>query len=69
MEIAVYGAEGRLDKRFLSTTKSALRCIAGVAHTLNGSFSLPSNTATHGLSRVSASLHIMQHQVWRRPIP
>lgn len=65
MGIAVYGPEGRLDKKFLSTTKSALRSIADVADHLNESFSLPSNGAMQGVSRVSASLHIMQHQVWK----
>lgn len=63
---AVYGAEGRLDKQFLSTTKRALRSIAEVTDHLNGSFALPSANATQGVSRVSASLHTMQHQVWRQ---
>ncbi|KAM0424927.1 hypothetical protein ACHAPT_009728 [Fusarium lateritium] len=57
----VYGAQGRVDKQFLSTTKSVLKSIADVANHLHGSFALPSN-ATQGISRVSASLHLMQHQ-------
>ncbi|KAE8414621.1 hypothetical protein BDV36DRAFT_298852 [Aspergillus pseudocaelatus] len=58
----VYRADGRLDKQFLSSTKDALKNIAGVADHLNGSFALPNNAVMRGISRVSASLHLMQHQ-------
>ncbi|KAF4968691.1 hypothetical protein FSARC_3977 [Fusarium sarcochroum] len=59
---SVYGAEGRLDKQFLRTTKDALKRIASVTDQLNTSFTIPQNGSTQGISRISASLHLLHHQ-------
>ncbi|KAL2414860.1 hypothetical protein ABEF95_006427 [Exophiala dermatitidis] len=58
----VYGPDGRLDQKFLTNTKSALTCLAAVADELNNTFKLPSNGSIEGISRQSATLHLVYHQ-------
>ncbi|EON62593.1 hypothetical protein W97_01817 [Coniosporium apollinis CBS 100218] len=58
----VYGMEGRLYRKFISSTNAALKAIAGVTDQLNRSFDLPSNGSAAGISRVSAHLQLLHHQ-------
>ncbi|KIW77665.1 hypothetical protein Z517_07497 [Fonsecaea pedrosoi CBS 271.37] len=58
----VYGAEGRLDKRFLTITKDALKSVANVTDQLNGSFEVLGNSSKTSISRLSAYLHLLYHQ-------
>ena len=68
--LAVYGSEGKLDSRYLSATQSVLRDIAKVTEQLNRSFGLYGNGAMGGTSRISAHLHILEHQVRNfQPVP
>lgn len=61
--LAVYGCEGKLDSRYLSATQSVLRDIAMVSERLNSWFDLYANGAMSGTSRISAHLHLLEHQV------
>lgn len=61
--LAVYGVEGTIDSRYLKATQAALKSIAGVADQLNDSFSLHTKDVFCGMSRLSAHLHMFQHQV------
>lgn len=61
--LAVYGSEGKLDSRYLSATQSVLRDIAKVTEQLNSSFDLYTNGAMSSTSRISAHLHLLEHQV------
>ncbi|KAF4458581.1 positive activator of transcription [Fusarium albosuccineum] len=58
----VYGLEGKLDSRYLGATQSVLRSIAAVTEQLNKSFEIHANEGMAGISRMSAHLHLMQHQ-------
>ncbi|KAI1314141.1 hypothetical protein F5Y03DRAFT_336237 [Xylaria venustula] len=58
----VYGTQGQKDPKFLLSTKAALSDIAGVADELRLSFPVERETARHGLSRISAHLHLAYHQ-------
>ncbi|KAI0975083.1 Zn(II)2Cys6 transcription factor [Xylaria arbuscula] len=58
----VYGTQGQKDRKFLLSTKAALSDIAGVADELRLSFPVERETARHGLSRISAHLHLQYHQ-------
>ncbi|CAG8232481.1 unnamed protein product [Penicillium salamii] len=62
VDSTVYGTEGKLDNRYLSATQSVLRDIAKVTQRLNNSFDLYTNGSMSGTSRISAHLHIMEHQ-------
>lgn len=55
--------EGRLDKRFLQITKEALRSVASLTDQLNGAFNIPSDGSKASISRLSAYLHLLYHQV------
>ena len=61
--IAVYGTEGRLNSRYVSATQSVLRNIAKVSQHMNDSFDINGNETMGGISRLSAHLHLLQHQV------
>lgn len=61
--LAVYGIEGKLDSRYLGATRSVLQSIAKVTEELNGSFDLYGHGPTSGISRISAHLHLLEHQV------
>jgi hypothetical protein len=52
-----------VDSRYLSATQSVLRDIASVTQRLNGCFDLYGSSAMGGISRVSAHLHLLEHQV------
>ncbi|KAF4977143.1 hypothetical protein FZEAL_6286 [Fusarium zealandicum] len=58
----VYGLEGKLDSRYLGATQSVLRSIATVTEQLNSSFEIHANEGMAGISRVTAHLHLLQHQ-------
>lgn len=60
---AVYGPDGRLDKRFLSSTKTALTSVADIAEELSNRFKLTLDESEPGLSRVSATLHLQYHHI------
>ncbi|KAF4337853.1 proline utilization trans-activator [Fusarium beomiforme] len=60
---AVYGLEGKLDSRYLGATQSVLKSIATVTERLNKSFEIQPSEGMAGISRISAHLHLMQHQV------
>lgn len=62
---AVYGTEGRLNRKFISSTKDALKATASVTEQLKRSFGLPANGSAAGISRLSAHLHLLHHQVCR----
>ncbi|KAL3595243.1 hypothetical protein FPOAC2_09566 [Fusarium poae] len=58
----VYGLEGKLDSRYLEATQSVLKSIAVVTERLNKSFEIQSSEGMAGISRISAHLHLLQHQ-------
>ncbi|KAH8424884.1 fungal specific transcription factor domain-containing protein [Aspergillus melleus] len=62
VDLTVYGIEGKLDSRYLIATQSVLRDIAKVTEQLNTSFDLYANGAMNGISRISAHLHLLEHQ-------
>lgn len=59
----VYGIEGRLGKDYLVNTKAVLKKIADTTDHLNESFYIPMAGSLAGLSRLSAYLHLLHHQV------
>lgn len=61
--IGVYGANGRLNKKFLLSTKKVLENIAGLADELQQQFPLGADKAVNGVSRVAGYLHTLYHQV------
>lgn len=63
MPAAVYGSEGRLDSHFISSMKTALSSIAKLMPKLNALFHFSIGGPTSGLSRGSAHLHLLHHQV------
>ncbi|KAF9890614.1 hypothetical protein FE257_005745 [Aspergillus nanangensis] len=59
----VYGPDGRLNRRFLVKTKSALANTASLANELQSSYDLRlDEAAVSGVSRLSAHLHLLYHQ-------
>ncbi|RAH69953.1 fungal specific transcription factor domain-containing protein [Aspergillus aculeatinus CBS 121060] len=62
VDLTVYGSEGKLDSRYLSATQSVLRDIAKVTEQLNRSFDLYASGEMGGISRISAHLHLLEHQ-------
>ncbi|PKY00984.1 hypothetical protein P168DRAFT_334887 [Aspergillus campestris IBT 28561] len=62
VDLTVYGSDGKLDSRYLSATQSVLRDIANVTVQLNASFDLYANGSMSGTSRISAHLHLLEHQ-------
>jgi hypothetical protein len=64
MLIEVYGTDGRLNQKFLSSTKHVLESISDIADELRQYFPLPMEKSTvHGIPRMSAYLHLLYHQV------
>jgi hypothetical protein len=59
----VYGVNGRLNKKFLLSTKKVLENIAGLADELQQQFPLGVDKAINGVSRVAGYLHTLYHQV------
>jgi hypothetical protein len=60
----VYGADGRLNRKFLLRTKAALASTTDLAGDLQRSFDLQLEKSTiSGVSRMSAHLHLLYHQV------
>ncbi|KAG4256872.1 hypothetical protein FPRO03_03882 [Fusarium proliferatum] len=62
VDFSVYGLEGKLDSRYLGATQSVLKSIATVTERLNKSFEIQASEGMAGISRISAHLHLMQHQ-------
>ncbi|KAL2834277.1 hypothetical protein BDW59DRAFT_156217 [Aspergillus cavernicola] len=59
----VYGADGRLNRKFLLRTKAALASTTDLANDLQRSFDLQLDKSTiSGVSRMSAHLHLLYHQ-------
>ncbi|KAF5665380.1 transcription activator [Fusarium heterosporum] len=58
----VYGLEGKLDSRYLGATQEVLKSIATVTERLNRSFEIQTSEGMAGISRISAHLHLLQHQ-------
>lgn len=61
--LGVYGVNGRLNKKFLLSTKKVLENIAGLADELQQQFPLGVDKAINGVSRVAGYLHTLYHQV------
>lgn len=59
----MYGSEGRLTRKFISSTKSALKDIAEVSDELKSAFGGLRGSSTGGISRLVAHLHLLHHQV------
>jgi proline utilization trans-activator len=64
--LAVYGSEGRLTRKFISSTKSALKDIAEVSDELKTAFGGLRGSSAGGISRLVAHLHLLHHQVRSR---
>ena len=62
VEIDLYGKDGRNKGKFLVHTKAALNQVAKMTEELNDAFSMPVDDPV-SISRVSAYLHLMLHQV------
>lgn len=60
---AVYAADGRLQRDFLLRTKRSLTGIAELTDKLQSQFSLVIDDHTSCISRLSAHLHLLYHQV------
>ncbi|KAK6221842.1 Zn(II)2Cys6 transcription factor [Colletotrichum tabaci] len=58
----VYGANGRLNKKFVLSTKAVLQSIVSVADELRTSFPLYADERFDGISRLSAHLHLLYYQ-------
>ncbi|KAE8151446.1 hypothetical protein BDV25DRAFT_138866 [Aspergillus avenaceus] len=58
----VYGVDGRINSRFLLSTKAALSNLAGHADKLCEDFSLNLDGSCQGISRTSAYLHLLYQQ-------
>ncbi|OHE97279.1 fungal specific transcription factor domain-containing protein [Colletotrichum orchidophilum] len=58
----VYGANGRLNKKFVLSTKAVLQSIVAVADELRTSFPLFADERFDGISRLSAHLHLLYYQ-------
>ncbi|RJE18722.1 hypothetical protein PHISCL_08937 [Aspergillus sclerotialis] len=61
--LAVYGPDGRLNRKFLLRTKTALSSTTNLAHELQNSFDLQlDGSSVSGVSRLGAHLHLLYHQ-------
>ncbi|KAJ5692231.1 hypothetical protein N7462_001654 [Penicillium macrosclerotiorum] len=58
----VYGLDGRINQKFLLSTKVALERIAKLADKLSESFPLHLDDTDNGISRTSAYLHLLYQQ-------
>lgn len=68
--LAVYGMDGRLNRKFLVRTKAALASTTDLAADLQRSFDLQLDKPTiSGVSRMAAHLHLLYHQVCLALIP
>ncbi|KAJ5691546.1 hypothetical protein N7488_012281 [Penicillium malachiteum] len=65
IDMTVYGTDGKVDRRYISATQAVLRDIANITDKLNTSFNLYDNEGgfTRYVSRISAHLHLLEHQV------
>jgi hypothetical protein len=60
--IEVYAIDGRINRTFLLSTKAALANIASLADELREAVPLHLDREVSGVSRTSASLHLLYHQ-------
>ncbi|KAI5465278.1 hypothetical protein BGZ63DRAFT_500398 [Mariannaea sp. PMI_226] len=58
----VYGVDGRLNKKFLLSTKEVLASVAGLADELHQKFPMQTEKTINGLSRTAGYLHLLYHQ-------
>jgi hypothetical protein len=63
MLLAVYGAKGRLRKKFVISMKSVLDDLTTLAQDLRQSFPLHPDDRFGGISRMPAHLHLLYYQV------
>jgi len=63
--LAVYGAKGRLRKKFVTSMKAVLDDLTALAHELRESFPLQLDDRFAGISRMPAHLHLLYYQVSR----
>lgn len=61
--IGIYSVDGRLNRKFLVTTKALLESLAGLAIELGQVVPLKLDNPGYGVPRMSASLHLLYHQV------
>ncbi|KAI2467890.1 fungal-specific transcription factor domain-containing protein [Annulohypoxylon bovei var. microspora] len=59
---SIYGVNGRLKGKFLISTKASLETLAGLASELGQTLPLKLDQPGYGVSRMSASLHLLYHQ-------
>ncbi|KAK9779929.1 putative Fungal-specific transcription factor domain-containing protein [Seiridium cardinale] len=59
---SIYGVNGRLNGKFLNSTKALLKDLAGLATELGQALPLKLDNPGQGVSRISASLHLLYHQ-------
>ncbi|KAF7533738.1 hypothetical protein G7054_g6836 [Neopestalotiopsis clavispora] len=59
---SIYGADGRLNRKFLVSTKALLESLAGLAIELGQVVPLKLDNPGYGVPRMSASLHLLYHQ-------
>ncbi|KAI0897658.1 fungal-specific transcription factor domain-containing protein [Annulohypoxylon nitens] len=59
---SIYGINGRLKGKFLMSTKASLEALAGLATELGHTLPLKLDQPGYGVSRMSASLHLLYHQ-------
>jgi hypothetical protein len=62
---AVYGAKGRLRKKFVTSMKAVLDDLTTLAHELRETFPLHADDRFVGISRMPAHLHLLYYQVSR----
>lgn len=65
---AIYGPDGRLSSNFLLRTKDTLASMAGLPDELHRQFPLDLNSKRVGVSRLSAHIHLLFHQVRSSPL-
>lgn len=59
---SIYSVDGRLNRKFLVTTKALLESLAGLAIELGQVVPLKLDNPGYGVPRMSASLHLLYHQ-------
>lgn len=60
---AIYGPDGRLSSNFLLRTKDTLASMADLPDELHEQFPIDLNNKKVGISRLSAHIHLLFHQV------
>jgi hypothetical protein len=63
MSLEIYQPDGKLNSRFLTSTKHVLEDVAAVSEQLQQSFPLQLDNSVAGVSRTAANLHLLYYQV------